>query len=424
MVLAAASVAKATHAPHRGAVLSVVADLVAIDLRPGPEFLDTLRRAWDRGDAVLPLPQEAPGPLRLDIAQRMGAGIWVDRSGTHETDCGWPVEEGDALVVATSGTTGEPKGAVHTHESIAASAYLSSTALGVSGDTHWLCCLPLSHVAGLSVITRAWETGSELTLHDGFDPAQVDAVGAGGATHVSLVPTALRRIDPTRWRRILLGGSSIPHDRPANTVAGYGLTETYGGIVYEGQPLPGVGLRIAGIGPGAPELGPIEVRTPSAMRGYRRTGPVSTGAGQAHGFDQSGWFRTGDLGWIDPLDGRLRVEGRADDLIITGGEKVWPGPVERALEAHPSVAEAAVVGVVDREWGERVKAVVVPAEDSRPPELRELREWISQTLPRAAAPRELELAKTLPRTTLGKLRRSSLYPEGGDGDTGGGADGN
>lgn len=402
----------------------MVADLVAIDLRPGPGFLDTLRRAWDRGDAVLPLPQEAPRSFRLDIARRMGAGILVDPSGSQDTDWGWPIEEGDALVVATSGTTGEPKGVVHTHESIAASAYLSATALGVSGDTHWLCCLPLSHVAGLSVITRAWETGSELTVHDGFDAAMVDAAGADGGTHVSLVPTALRRIDPTRWRRILLGGSSIPHDRPTNTVAGYGMTETYGGIVYEGQPLPGVSVRVSGVERDAAELGPIEVRTPSAMSGYRRPRPDATGAPEVPPFDHAGWFRTGDLGWIDPLDGRLRVEGRADDLIITGGEKVWPGPVEHALETHSSVTEAAVVGVADPEWGERVKAVIVLADDSPEPTLEELRDWVAQGLPRAAAPREVATAKTLPRTSLGKLRRSSLYPVGGDGDTGGGADGN
>ncbi|MGI9578850.1 MAG: class I adenylate-forming enzyme family protein [Microthrixaceae bacterium] len=401
-----------------------MAELLAIYLRPGPEFLDTVRRAWDRGDAVLVVPQEAPQQFRIDLALGLGAGTWVDASGTHSTEGGWPVEPGDALVVATSGTTGEPKGVVHTHQSIEASAFSTATALGV-GPTHWLCCLPLSHVAGMSVITRSWLTGAELTVHDGFDAAAVDRTATAGATHVSLVPTALRRIDTTLWQRILLGGSSIPADRPANTVAGYGMTETYGGIVYEGQALPGVSVRIAGASGNTGESGPIEVRTPTAMSGYRRR-PRSGDEAilDPSAIDSSGWLRTGDLGRIHPIDGRLQVEGRADDLINTGGEKVWPTPVEQLLETHPGVSEAAVIGVPDAEWGRRVKAVIVPAEGAAPPTLQAMRDWVSASLPKAAAPREVELVSQLPRTSLGKLRRSSLYHTGGDGDSGGGERGN
>jgi O-succinylbenzoic acid--CoA ligase len=398
-----------------------VAELVAIDLRPGPEFLDELRRAWDRGDAVLPLQQEAPVPYRRDMARRLGAGRYVDGSGSRRTEWGWPVEPGDALVVATSGTTGDPRGAVHTHDSVSASAYMTATALGVAPDNHWLCCLPLSHVAGMSVVTRAWETSSGLTVHDGFDAAAVDREPLAGATHVSLVPTALGRIDASRWRRILLGGSSIPAERPPNTVAGYGMTETYGGVVYEGQPLPGVAVRIATDRAGEEgTLGPIELRTPTAMRCYRG----EPGSEDPPPFDGTGWFRTGDLGRVDPSDGLLHVEGRMDDLIVTGGEKVWPEPVERSLEAHPLISEAAVLGVEDPEWGHRVRAVIVPCDLAHVPALDELRDWVGTRLPRAARPREVLVTDALPRTPLGKLRRSDLSMLRGDGDTGGDTDDN
>ena len=397
----------------------VVAQLVAVDLQPGAAFLDVLRRAWDDGDAVLPLQQEAPASQRRRTAERLGAGVYVDPGGRHDTEWGVPVSDGDAVVVATSGTTGEPKGVVHTHDSISASAFMTATALGVESDIHWLCCLPLSHVAGLSVVTRYWETGAKLTVHDGFDPAAVDDAAGRGATHVSLVPTALARMDPRPWRRILLGGSSIPEDRPPNTVAGYGMTETWGGVVYEGQALPGVGVRITDEDAG---LGRIEVRTPTAMRAYRRIADAGGRGGLAGRevleeapFDPQGWFRTGDLGRIDPVDGRLRVEGRGDDLIVTGGEKVWPSPVEEALESHGGVAEAAVVGVADPEWGQRVMAVVVPSRADAPPTLAQLRDWVAQRLPKAAAPRELRLVEQLPRTSLGKLRRSTIWHDGGEG---------
>ena len=113
-----------------------------------------------------------------------------------------------------------------------------------------------------------------------------------------------------------------------------------------------------------------------------------------------------------------------DDLIVTGGEKVWPEPVERSLEAHPLISEAAVLGVEDPEWGNRVRAVIVPRDPARVPALDELREWVGTRLPRAARPREVLVTDALPRTPLGKLRRSNLSMLRGDGDTGGDTDGN
>jgi O-succinylbenzoic acid--CoA ligase len=238
------------------------------------------------------------------------------------------------------------------------------------------------------VLTRAWHTGTPVEVHDGFDPAAVDDAARRGATHVSLVATALARIDARAWERIVLGGSAPPPDRPANTVATYGMTETGSGIVYDGVPLPGVELRI--------DDGEILVRGPMVAARYRSGARV---------VDDAGWLRTGDLGRLD--DGVLTVHGRRGDMIITGGENVHPDPVERRLRAHPAVADAAVVGRLDPEWGQRVVAVIELRAGAEAPSLEELRDWVREALPAFAAPKELEV-RTLPRTALGKVRRGEV----------------
>ncbi len=204
------------------------------------------------------------------------------------------------------------------------------------------------------------------------------------------MPTALRRVDPSLFRHILVGGQAPPPDRPANVVATYGMTETGSGIVYDGIPLDGVEVRIE------PD-GEIHVRAPMVLRAYRDgTDPKLP----------DGWFPTGDLGAL--RDGQLDVHGRRGELIITGGENVWPTAVERALSTHPEVLDVAVVGRPDPEWGQRVVAVVVPADLGSPPTLDVLRDWAKQTLPAYAAPTALVVVASLPRTASGKVRRGDL----------------
>ncbi len=345
--------------------------LVAIDLPGGPGFVDRLQQAWEAGDAAFAVDQRLPAAAKRELCAAMRVGD--------------EVESGDALVVATSGSTGAPKGVVLTHDAVAASARATSDRLGVRGDDHWLACLPLSHVGGLSVVTRALHTGTPLTVLPGFDAT---AVEQSGATLVSLVATALTRIDPARFRTIVLGGSRPPADRPANCVTTYGMTETGSGVVYDGVPLDGVEIDIA-------SDGEIRLRAPMLLRCYRDgTSPV----------DAEGWFATGDLGeWLP--DGRLHVAGRRGDLIITGGENVWPEAVEAVLADHPAVDDVMVRGVEDGEWGQLVEAVVVPAGD--PPSLDSLRAHVKQTHPAFMAPRRLVVVDALPRTALGKLRRTA-----------------
>ena len=362
--------------------------LVALDLPGGPAFVDELQRAWADDHAVLPLDQRLPAAAKAELCRRFGAGIVVDRSGGRTAlENGRHVEPGDALVVVTSGSTGEPKGVVLTHDAIEASAAATSKRLDVTPDDHWLACLPLSHVGGLSVVTRALHTGTRLTVHPGFD---AEAVEASGATLVSLVPTAMRRIDSTRFRLIVLGGSRPPADRPANTVTTYGMTETGSGVVYDRRPLDGVEIRTID--------GEVQLRCPMLLRCYRDGTDPRT---------PDGWYPTGDLGEIGP-DGLVRVDGRRDDLIITGGENVWPESVEAALREHPGVSDVAVVGVPDPEWGQLVTALVVPVDVASPPSLDSLRETVRSTMPAFCAPRRVVIRSELPRTTLGKLKRGEL----------------
>lgn len=345
--------------------------LVAIDLPGGPDFVAALQRIWRAGDAAFPVDQRLPSAAKEAVCRAVRVGE--------------PVEAGDALVVATSGSTGTPKGVVLTHDAVAASAAATSERIGVRPDDHWLACLPLSHVGGLSVVTRALHTGTELTVLPAFDAARVEA---STATLVSLVGTALARVDATRFRAIVLGGSRPPADRPSNSITTYGLTETGSGVVYDGVPLDGVDVDIT-------TDGEIRLRGPMLLRTYRNGSTP---------LDDDGWLATGDLGSWDTA-GRLQVAGRRSELIISGGENIWPEAVEAILRTHPGVADAMVHGVDDAEWGQRVAAAVVPAAGAAELSLDELRAHVKLTAPSFMAPKHLTIVDALPRTSIGKLRR-------------------
>jgi O-succinylbenzoic acid--CoA ligase len=227
---------------------------------------------------------------------------------------------------------------------------------------------------------------------------------AAGFPFVSVVPTQLVRaldagVELRDYRALLVGGGGMDAAQRsrlaaamARCVVTYGLTQSCGGVVYDGTPLPGVSVRIG-------EGGEIQLGGPTLLRGYRD--------GSAAGLTPDGWLPTGDAGRLDG-DGRLQVHGRLDDLIVTGGENVWPGDVEAALRSHWAVADCAVVGRPDPTWGQRVVAVVVPRDPAVPPTLRALRDHVGALLGRHQAPRELVLVESLPRTALGKPQRAGL----------------
>lgn len=369
-------------------------ELVAVVARGSDAFVATLRRVWDDGDAVLPVDPRLPAPVADALLDALAPSWVVDPAdGERRARAGGrPVEPGDALVVATSGTTGAPKGAVLTHGAVVASAEATSAWLGVDpASDRWLACLPLAHVGGLSVVTRALHTGTPLTVLPAPDPVAVEAAAqAGGATLVSLVATALARLDASAYRAVVLGGAAPPTQLPANAHTTWGMTETGSGVVYDRVPLDGVELRVVD--------GELQVRGPMLARAYRDGTET---------LDADGWLRTGDAAVLE-VDGALQVAGRMGDVIVTGGEKVWPDPVEAVLRSAPGVAEVAVAGRPDDEWGHVVVAWVVPDDPADPPRLPELREAVKAVLAPWAAPRRLVVVDALPRTTLGKVRRGEL----------------
>ena len=385
-------------------------ELVALDLPGGAGFVDALRAVWDTGDAVATLDPRLPRPARETLLAALRPSRVVASDGEqHRLADGLPVAEGDALVMATSGSAGRPKGVVLTHAAVRASAHATSVRLGVDpARDSWLACLPLSHVGGLSVVTRSLLTGTPLTVLPGFDAETVEELGrTGEATHVSLVASALGRLDPSVFRCILLGGSRPPAHLPTNTVTTYGMTETGSGVIYDGVPLEGVEVAIAHFdddnlrGDGLDDEGEILLRGPMLMRGYR-----DGSTGRVLGPDgTSTWFATGDAGFLTE-DGTLAVVGRIADMITTGGEKVWPDAVERVLSTHRCVAEVAVWKRPDPEWGERVVAWVVTTGTA--PSIDELKELVASTIAPWAAPKEVVFATELPRTAPGKIKRTAL----------------
>ena len=322
-----------------------------------------------------------------------------------------PIGDDVALVVATSGTTGIPKGALLTGAALLASAAATHERLG--GPGRWLLALPAHHIAGIQVLVRSVTSGMDpvqLDVTTGFDverlPAAVAALGSG-RRYTSLVATQLAKALAVpaaaaalaELDAVLLGGGPAPQPiLDAAAAAGvpvvrtYGMSETCGGCVYDGVPLPGVRVRIG-------DDGRIALGGPTLARGYRN--PV-----QPDPFAEPGWFTTNDIGAVDS-SGRLTVLGRADDAISTGGLTVLPGPVEAVLATHPAVADCAVFGIADDRLGQRVVVAVVAA-GTTAPTLDELRAHVAATLDSTAAPRELHVVAALPRRGIGKLDRNAL----------------
>ncbi|HET8604046.1 MAG TPA: AMP-binding protein [Marmoricola sp.] len=304
------------------------------------------------------------------------------------------------LVIETSGSTGQPKRVVLARDAMRASALATHERLG--GPGRWVLNLPPTYVAGLQVLYRCVVGGTEPAVFDGDWAATLAPVE--GRSYVSLVPTQLVRLlhDTAADREVaalagcsavLVGGGPLdPHVRDLAETRGlrivqtYGMSETCGGCVYDGVPLAGVEVRI--------DDGLVLLRGPMLFDGYEGE-PARTAA-----VLRDGWFLTHDLGHWD--DDRLRIDGRADDVIISGGVKVPARAVAAAVAAHGAVTEVEVVGVPDQEWGERVVAVVA-AED--PVSLASVRDLVS---PRAWAPRQLVVLEALPLLDNGKVDRVAV----------------
>jgi o-succinylbenzoate---CoA ligase len=396
---------------------------IALDDLPVGTAGDRLQHALDGvGDVLLPVRGDRDTAARLDPLQ----------PGTPLLDGEDDDADPTALVVATSGSTGEPKGVLLPASALRASAAATHHRLGGPGT--WLLALPPHHIAGVQVLVRSLlaDTRPEvLALGGGFDPgAFADATArldrrAPGRCYTALVPTQLVRILDAgtrglealrRYDAVLLGGAAAApallrraRDAGITVVTTYGMTETCGGCVYDRVPLDGVHVDIddssrpAGDHPGdGTGSGRIRLGGPVVARGYR----LHASSGQFSQRDGVRWFTTTDIGSLD-RSGHLTVLGRADDVIVTGGVNVAPQAVEAVINELVPVAECLVVGVPDEEWGQRVVALVLAqgAPAQRPLELDVVRHLVKSRLGAAAAPHDVLLVDALPTTTLGKPDR-------------------
>lgn len=317
---------------------------------------------------------------------------------------GW--EKRAVLGVPTSGSTGEPKTVLLDAAALTTSAEATHERLGGSGT--WLLALPTGHIAGIQVLVRSIVAGTTPGVLDmsrgframGFAQASRAVLAQPGRHYTALVPTQLSRLvvgeGPglealRQFDGVLIGGAATPpkllrqaRDLGVQVVTTYGMSETAGGCVYDGEPLRDVSVRTDDV---------IEISGPVLALGYR-------GAPEPFGE----WFRTGDLGRL--RDGRLEVLGRADDVIVTGGEKVPPVLVERALATVDGVLEACVVGVPHDEWGQVVAAAVVAR--GAAPSVEELKAAVVEAVGRAAAPKLVRFVSELPLRGPGKVDRSAV----------------
>jgi len=364
-------------------------------------LMEPLAAALDgTGPAILPLDAGLPAPRLRQLIGAFQPQVVVgpDGAATARSDAGKTAPD-TAVIIGTSGSTGEPRGVELSAAALLHSARASLARVGARPGERWLCCLPVTHVAGLQVLVRSLAAGTEPAVAAVLDGA---AVAASGCAHVSVVPTQLARLlgaaggagALAAFTSVLVGGAAadpglLERARAAGVraVTTYGMSETCGGCVYDGVPLDGVAVR-------AGRDGLLRIRGPVLMNRY-------------HGRpDLSGEFVTSDLGYV--ADGRVVVQGRADDVINTGGHKVVPSEVAAVLAACPGVREVVVVGRPDTEWGERVTAVVVPADPADPPSLELLRMHVRARLPRYASPSELVLTEAIPVLPSGKPDLASL----------------
>jgi O-succinylbenzoic acid--CoA ligase len=413
-----------------------------------PATLLLLFAARRTGAALVPLNVRlAPPELRAQVgrvrprllladAERMGALAgaellepWAEPATARAPEpSAEPVDpERDWALLFTSGSSGAPKVARLPVRAFEALARAAAANLGSRPDDRWLCNLPLFHVGGLGMAVRCAHDGATLLLHSRFDAeAVVRATQEQGVTHLSLVARTLEQcldagLRRGRLRGILVGGGPVPPavvDRARHAglpvLLTYGLTEACSQVTTErpreadgrtaGAPLPGLEVRI--VGPDRQpvpegEEGGIAVHGATLMTGYLDDDGATTEV------LREGWLLTGDIGRLDAR-GRLTVLARRTDLILSGGENVYPAEVEAVLVTHPAVAEVAVVGRPDPRWGQVPVAVVVPRPSASPAELRELLAWAGARLAPFKVPAEVLPASALPRTAAGKVDRAAV----------------
>ncbi len=386
--------------------------------------LEVLHALIALGVPVLPLHPRLTEHERAELVETCGAVLLGDIAPPEcaaETPPPEPPPDDERClaVVQTSGSTGRPRGVVLSRRAFAASAAASAENLPIFASDRWLIYLPLSHVGGLSIVTRCLLARSAVVLapsRAGFDPAALtDAIARAEVTLLSIVPTQLVRLleltpewrPPPALRAVLVGGAASSPELLERArrckipvLATYGLTEACSQVATQrldasvppgsvGRPLPGIEVRIVD--------GEIQIRGRTLLSSYH---PATSSP-----FVDDGWLRTGDLGRID-ADGALYVVGRAREVIVTGGENVHPLEVEAALERVPGVRSACVFGVPDPTWGELVAAALVPFPGARVDAVS-IGAHLRELLAPFKRPRRIAVLEELPKTASGKSDRAA-----------------
>jgi O-succinylbenzoic acid--CoA ligase len=405
--------------------------LVAVPERPAAELLLMQRALLLCRAALLPV-RDGIGAEALSRLLAATGAEWLWQAGGP--DVGRLVPTGHralapslggawtsplALVAETSGSSGAPRAVMLTAGNLLASADLVRRRLGLVPGDVWLCCLPLRHIGGLSIPYRCALAGANLLVHEGFHAERVaEDLARHGVTHLSLVPPMLARLldldgpPPPGLRVVLVGGQSLSGPLARRALERgwplhltYGMTETASQVACSDRlavaPRPGVvGLPLAGLEidcPGCPEPPrALRVRGPLVMAGYANPERIP-GDGL-----EDGWLRTSDLACLDP-GGHLRVLGRADEVLVTGGVKVHPARVEAVLASAPGVGEVALLGVPDPVWGQRLVAAYTGGAEARA-----LDAWCREHLPGAERPRGFVRLSELPTLGSGKRDRVRL----------------
>ena len=405
--------------------------------------LQLARLAWSvsrLGGTLLPLNPAWPSSRAnslLDLAEADGVVVDQDAeapSSLRRFRLSGPVGESSplprlqpagrkiAVVIATSGSSGEPKGVMLSNANLEAAVLAARGRIPLAPGDVWLDCLPLYHIGGLSILYRCAQAGAAVLLEEGFDLGRVsEAMARHGVTHVSLVPAMLARLldlgpPPRSLKYALIGGGPLSAALARRAIeAGWPLRPSYGmseaasqvatlGVPLDqwregmaGPPLHGLEVQIVDENGGpCSGTGRIRLRGPMVMAGYARPGR-EPGLGL-----QDGWFLSADLGCLDHA-GNLVIQGRADDMLVSGGLNVHPAEAEALLLACPGVRDAALTALPDEVWGDRLAALVAgDAEEGA------VFEWCRAALPAYLRPRLVVMVPELPRGALGKLERWRL----------------
>ena len=381
---------------------------VAASLEPGVDYARLIHALLILGATFCPRdPRDPATPVGYDIEfDEVGQ---IPEAGEEDLMPVAVSPDAPICEITSSGSTGRPKQISLSGLNVFWSALGSAHALGARPDDRWLVCLPLFHVSGLMPVYRGLIQGTAVSIHRGFSaPRVADELSSGVITGISLVPTALLDLVEShasalrQAHTVLVGGAATPAALIEDAISAeapiavtYGMTEASSQVAVlppsevsdaigsVGRPLVTSRVRI--------DQGEILVGGPTVSK-------------QCLG--QDGWYRTGDLGRIDS-DGRLWVEGRVDDMLITGGENVFPAEIESVLASHPDVREAVAFGVDDSRWQQELRAVVVPASGIEP-DLPALLTWCSEALPPYKVPKQIEVVTEIPLGPTGKPARSEL----------------